>query len=131
MHNVVVVVSGSFLRACESAVSTRIVLDPHMGFQKPFQSTTIGKFLAAMFARFFGRFKLFLFLLCEGTLVDLMSQDVSLKTFTLDETFTTLVTPEGSFASVYLHMLVQYLLPHKTFEGWTSGEEFGVIRGLC
>ncbi len=28
-------------------------------------------------------------------------------------------------------MLVQYLLPHKTFEGWTSGEEFGVIRGLC
>ena len=40
-------------------------------------------------------------------------------------------SPEGSFTRVYVHMLVQYLLPHKTFEGWTSGEEFGVIQGLC
>ena len=93
MHNVIVVVSGSFLGVCVSALSTSIVLDTHMGFQVPFQGTGIGKFSATKLARFFCQFKLFLFLLCEGTLVDLVSQDVSLKTFTLDETFTTLVTP--------------------------------------
>ena len=36
VHNVVMVVSGSFLGVCVSALSTRIVLDPHMGFQVPF-----------------------------------------------------------------------------------------------
>ena len=78
MHNVLVVVSGSFLGVCVSALSTRIVLDTHMGFQEPFQGTSIGEFLTTMLAWFFGHFKLFLFLLCERALVDLVSQDVSL-----------------------------------------------------
>ena len=60
MHNVIVVVSCSFLGVCVSALSTRKVLDTHMGFQVPFQGTSIGKFLTTMLTRFFGEFKLFL-----------------------------------------------------------------------
>ena len=78
MYNVEMIVSGSFLRTCVSALRARKVLDTHMGFKVPFQGTSIGKFLTTMFARFFGQFKLFLFLLCEGAFVDLVSQDVSL-----------------------------------------------------
>ena len=35
-------------------------------------------------------------------------------------------SPEGSFTSVYLHMLVQYLLPHKTLPTKTACERFCV-----
>ena len=78
MHNLVVVVSGSFLSICVSTLRTFKVLDAHMGFHMPFQGTGIGKFLTTKLARFFCQFKLFLFLLCERALVDLVSQDVSL-----------------------------------------------------
>ena len=78
MHNIVMVVSGSFLRVCVSALRTNKVLDTHVGFKVPFQGTSIGKLLTTKLARFLCQFKLLLFLLCEGALVDLVSQDVSL-----------------------------------------------------
>ena len=78
VHNAVVVVSGSFLRVCVTTLSASIVLDTHVGFQVPFQGTRISKFTTTKLTRLFCHFKLLLFLLCKGALVDLVSQDVSL-----------------------------------------------------
>ena len=78
MHNIVVVVSGSFLSICVPTLRTFKVLDAHMGFHMSFKGTGIGKLLTTKLARFLRQFKLLLFLLCEGALVDLVSQDVSL-----------------------------------------------------
>ena len=62
------IVSGSFLRTCVSALRARKVLDTHMGFKVPFQGTSIGKLFTSKLARFLYQL---LFLLCDGALVDL------------------------------------------------------------
>ena len=68
MYNVEMIVSGSFLRTCVSALRARKVLDTHMGFKVPFQGTSIGKLFTSKLARFLYQL---LFLLCDGALVDL------------------------------------------------------------
>ena len=68
MYNVEMIVSGSFLRTCVSALTARKVLDTHMGFKVPFQGTSIGKLFTSKLARFLYQL---LFLLCDGALVDL------------------------------------------------------------
>ena len=88
VHSVVVIISVSFLSEGFSTISTNIVLDTHVGFQVPAQCTWVAKLSTTKLARLLLKLKLGFFLLSEGAIVDFVSQDVSLKSFTPDKPLT-------------------------------------------
>ena len=88
VHHVVVVIPVSFLSKGFSTITANIVPDTHMGFQMPTQCTWVAKLSTTKLTRLLLKLKLVFFLLSKGAIVDFVSQDVSLKSFTPDKPLT-------------------------------------------
>ena len=73
---VVVVIPVSFLGESFSTLTANIVLDTHVRFQVPTQSTWVAKLSTTKFTWLLLKLKLIFFLLSDSTLLDFVSQGV-------------------------------------------------------